>query len=328
MESICKANREESRAKAQMVVQSIYLVWALLVVGSTLGLYRTEMRRKSAEESLLAANRQLHALAEELTAHRENLAGLVEKRTAELTAANEQLRVEISERRQAEEGLKESEQRVRELSSQLLRAQEIERRRISMELHDELGQALNVMKLRIRVIEKGLGEGEGTARGECEGLLDYLDEVIEALRRLSHALSPAILEDLGLTAALRWLVSDFGRIQDMVVTSEIAEIDDLFPENHRITIYRVVQEALTNVRKHAEAGNVSVVISRLGDRVAFRVTDDGKGFEPARDATGKGLGLSTMHERVRMMGGVFDLWSRPGEGTGISFEVPVGKSGI
>jgi signal transduction histidine kinase len=327
LEHLYKESRIENRQRMRILFIGIYLVWTVVVIAATAGLWRIELRRKAAEESLLDANRELLFQAEELAAHRENLAGLVEQRTAELTAANEQLRVENAERREAEESLRESEKLVRALSSRLLRAQEIERRRISMELHDELGQAMNAVKLRIRLIEKGLLTGQEAAREECESLLGYLDKVIEDVRRLSLYLSPAILEDLGLTSALRWLVSDFMRVQDMAVTSDIAEIDDLVPENHRVTIYRVVQEALTNIGRHARAQNVSVLVRRLDDKVAFTLEDDGKGFDPAetsmREASEKGLGLTTMNERVRMMGGVFELWSRKGEGTRISFSIPV-----
>ena len=98
-----------------------------------------------------------------------------------------------------------------------------------MELHDELGQALNVMKLRIRVIEKGLREDQGAIREECEELLEYMDQVIEDVRRLSLDLSPTVLEDLGLTSALRWLVSNLSKIPDLKITSDIAEIDHLVP---------------------------------------------------------------------------------------------------
>jgi signal transduction histidine kinase len=331
MEDICKKKMEEDLRKSQRIVFSIYFVWALVIISATMELWSIEIRRKAAEESLLQANRQLHSQAEELAVHRENLAGLVEQRTAELTAANEQLRIGIAERRQAVESLKESEKQIRHLSSQLLRAQEIERKRISMELHDGLGQALNVMKLRIRLIENELSEEQGVACDDCENLLEYLDKVIDDVRRLSRDMSPAILENLGLTSALRWLVSDFRRIQAVNVASEIAEIDDLFSAHHSITIYRVVQEALTNVGKHSLAGNVSVSVRRHDDMVNFSVEDDGKGFDPEdasrKDVPEKGLGLTTMSERVRMMGGAFDLWSRIGKGTRITFSVPVRNGG-
>ena len=258
-----------------------------------------------------------------MAAHRENLAGLVEQRTTELTVANELLRFEITERLQAEETLKESGKQIRQLSAQLLRAQEIERKRISMELHDSLGQALNVMKLRIRLVEKGMDECQGAVREDCESLLEYLDEVIEDVRRLSLDLSPAILEDLGLTSALRWLASNFRKSHAMKMSLDLAEIDGFFPENHYITIYRVIQEALTNTGKHSEAGNVSISIRRLDDQVVFSVEDDGKGFDPQepaqRDVSERGVGLMTMNERVRMMGG--------GEGTRITFSLPVENGG-
>lgn len=329
LEQTYKRNRVENRERMRVLFLGIYLVWTIIIVTATAGIWKVAMRRKAAEESLLLANRQLRSQAEELTAHRENLAGLVKQRTAELTAANDRLRVEIAERRQAEENLKESEQQIRFCSSRLLGAQEIERRRISSELHDGLGQALNVAKLRIRLIEKGLGEDRQVAREECESVLEYLDGVIDDVRRLSLDLSPAILEDLGLTSALRWLVSNFRKSHAMEVTSEIAEIDGLFHESDRITIYRVVQEALANAGKHSRAGRVSVIVRRHEEKAFFSVEDDGRGFDPMakRAASEKGLGLSTMDERVRMLGGALELWSRAGEGTRVTFTIPCGNRG-
>ena len=331
IEEICKRNRNENQIKSHRFVLSIYNIWAFIIIAAAAGIWRVEMRRKRAEEALLESNSRLVSQAEELAQHRENLAGLVEQRTAELTSSNEQLRQEIVERLQAEATLKESQVQIRHLSGQLLWAQEIERKRISMDLHDSLGQALNVMKLRVRIVEKGLDEEHADAKEDCEGLQEYLDEVIEDVRRLSRDLSPAILEDLGLSAALRWLVSNFRITHAMRATSEIADIDGLFPENHRITIYRVIQEALTNAGKHSRAENVSVVIRRHEQRVTFAVEDDGMGIDPnyssKRDVSWKGLGLTTMNERVKMMGGVFDLWSREGEGTRITFSVPLGNGG-
>jgi signal transduction histidine kinase len=332
IENVCKTNRDEYLQRSKRLVHSIYLLWAFILVSATTVIWRIEVLRKRAEEALLETNSLLLSQAEELAAHRENLAGLVEQRTTELTAANEQLRREIAERLQAEETLKKSEKQVRQLSDQLIRAQEIERKRISMELHDSLGQALNVMKLRIRLVEKGIDESQGAAREDCESLLEYLDEVIEDVRRLSLDLSPAILEDLGLASALKWLVSNFRKSHSLKATADIAEIDALFPENHRITIYRVIQEALTNVGKHAGASKVSISIRPQDEKVTFTVEDDGKGFdtmEPVQRAVSeRGVGLTTMSERVRMMGGIFELWSRAGEGTRITFSLPVEQGGI
>ncbi|CAG1016387.1 sensor histidine kinase [Geobacter sp.] len=331
LEDVIERDEARNREKYRLLFLGILVSWVFIVVAATAGLWSRERQRKSAEEALRKAHEQLLSQAEELTGHREHLAKLVEKRTAELTTANELLRVEITERRQTEETLKETEQQIRLLSSRLITAQEMERKRISMELHDELGQALSVTKLRIRAIEKGLSEGQPEIREECEALLGYMDHVIEDVRRLSLALSPTILEDLGLTSALRWLVSSFAIIPATILTADIAEIDHLFPRSHWITIYRVIQEALTNIGKHAEAEHVSVVVRRHDDTVIFSVEDNGKGFDlkqaSVKNAPEKGLGLATMTERVRMMDGVFDLWSQTGKGTRITFSIPVGKGG-
>jgi signal transduction histidine kinase len=299
------------------------------VVTATAGLWLLERKRKSAEDKLITANELLLSQKEELTGHRQHLAELVEKRTIELTDTNAILRQEIAERRRAEETLKESEKRTEKLASWLINAQEIERKRIAMELHDELGQALNATKLHLRAIESGLGEDHRAIREECEKLLVYIDHIIEDVRRLSLALSPTVLEDLGLTASIQWLVSGFARYSAAKVTTDIEEIDHSVPEKHRITIYRVLQEVLTNISKHARAEHVAIVIRRHGNTVAFSVEDDGTGFDPKQElmktAPERGLGLATMSERVKIAGGTLDLWSQEGKGTRITFSIPIGK---
>lgn len=325
LEERFKANRVMTRKHTARLFIGIYLVWGLVVAAATAGLRRMELRRKRAEESLLEAHDLLLSQAEELTRHREHLAEMVHLRTAELTRANEQLQVEIAERQQAEETLRQSEQMIRHLSSQLLNAQEIERKRISMGLHDELGQALNVIKLRLGLLEKKLGPEQ---REECDILSDYLDREIENVRRLALELSPAIMEDLGLTAALRWLVETLHRDRGMELSLEIPELDHLFPvQQQRITIYRVLQEATCNIGKHSGAHRVAITARQEGDRVIFSVRDDGRGFDPSeaasRSATERGLGLATMSERVALMGGTFEIRSSPGAGTDITFVLPL-----
>lgn len=331
LESVLEEENIRNQIRQEQLFKSILIVWGIIVIGATAGLWNHEKRRKKAEEGLLKANYQLQTQTEELAQHRAHLTAEVERRTASLTAANELLQSEIIERLQAEKSLKESEQYIRKLSSQLLIAQETERRRISMELHDALGQALIGVKLQIRGIEKSLTDDQNEARDDCESLRTSLDQVIEDVRRLSLNLSPTVLQDLGLTSALQWLVSDFKKGLDMKVTSEMHEIDHLIPKEQWIVVYRVVQEALSNIIKHSHADNVAVIIGqdqrRDHNRVFFSIEDNGKGFDrervEMRAASEKGLGLTTMNERVRMTGGVLDLWSRQGEGTRITFSVPV-----
>lgn len=329
LERILETENSQDMVKLRRLFGGVFSVWIIVVITATTGIWRLEKSQKLSGEALLKANEQLLFQAEELTGHREHLEEVVEKRTAELMTANELLQMEIAERMQTEQILKETGKQIRELSSRLINAQENERKRISMELHDELGQALNVIKLHVRLIEKGLREDQREPREDCEKLLVYIDQVIEDVRRLSLDLSPTVLEDLGLTSALRWIISNFSKMAAIKITSDVAEIDHLFPRNQWITIYRVIQEALTNIGKHAQAENVSVVIRRRDDKVIFSIKDDGKGFDlkqaAMNNASERGLGLTTMNERVTMMGGIHKIWSQERNGTRVTFSIPVEK---
>jgi PAS domain S-box-containing protein len=236
---------------------------------------------------------------------------------------------DVAERRKAEEALRQSERELRLLSAQLLTAQEKERRRLSVELHDELGQSLMVLKLKVRAIQRAWGDAEAGLKKECEAVINYINEVTENVRRLSRDLSPSILEDLGLTIAVRRLVETSGELYHIKCSLEMTELDDLFSRDQKITVYRIVQECLTNIAKHSQASHVSIALGRQQDGFFFRVEDDGQGFD-VQDAFGQdhakyGFGLSAMHERVRMLGGSLEVWSRKGTGTRISFTVPLNE---
>jgi PAS domain S-box-containing protein len=230
---------------------------------------------------------------------------------------------DITQARQAEKQLKESEQRLRNLASQLMTAQEDERRRISRELHDELGQSLLVLKLQARDIEKTLGPKQQRLRRECHEMLGNLDQLVDNVRRLSRDLSPMILEDLGLSAALQRLIQDFSKHYRIEYWADESRIDDLFPSEVQVAIYRIFQECLTNIGKHSGARRLTVSINKAADRVSFLIQDNGKGFDPTqRRHQAQGLGLAAMEERVRMAGGVLSVWSQEGAGTKISFDIP------
>ena len=237
---------------------------------------------------------------------------------------------DITERKRVEGAMHELERQRRHLSFQLLMAQEAERRRISRELHDELGGALAVFKLRFSHLEKNLQKDQIGLKEECRNNLKYVDQVIENVHRLSRDLSPSILEDLGLSSALRWLISNFGKNYNTTkIISDVTDIDHLFPPDTQIVVYRIVQEALTNIGKHAQAKNVSLVVKREDGMISFSVEDDGKGFDVKKammkEAGEKGLGLPSMEERARMLGGSLDVWSEEGKGTRITLRIPTGK---
>ncbi len=163
-------------------------------------------------------------------------------------------------------------------------------------------------------------------------MVAYLTDTVEEVRRLYHALSPGDLEDLGLTSALRTMVADFQELYENIDGKvELTDIDDLFPRHIQIMIYRVVQEALTNIGKHAYPEHVKVKVTKEDQQVVFSIEDDGRGFSTEELLGGntgqKGMGLAAMAQRVSLVGGIFDLWSRENQGARIIFSIPFALAG-
>jgi PAS domain S-box-containing protein len=231
-----------------------------------------------------------------------------------------------AQRRLVEGILRESEERLRYLASQLLHAQEKERRYLALELHDDLGQSLMVLKMQLRAIEKTVPLEQWRTKEECAHTLNYLNTVIDNVRRLARNLRPSVLDDLGLAAGLRVLGEEFRKYHEIELSLKMDDIEGLFSRDEEINLYRIFQETLTNIAKHAQARQVSIVIRRQADGVSFQVTDDGVGFDLdqvlVRDAAKKGLGLAALEERVRILGGALTIKAHEPRGTEISFTVP------
>jgi PAS domain S-box-containing protein len=270
-------------------------------------------------------------IEEELKASRRELEVRVRTRTIELSKTNEELRSEILGRKKAMQELKASQAKLRQLSSRMLDTQEKEKKRISMELHDQLGQNLSLLRVRIDTLLRDFPASREDLKAELKDLSDYVKQILEDTRRLSRELSPRIVEDLGLSAALRWLVEEAGKHLELQTDINIEDIDLLLFGATQVRIYRIFQEAISNIIKHAGAGRIAVFAKKTGDMISFNINDDGKGFDPervmGRDATEKGLGLAAMEERVKMMGGRFNVFSREGKGTEVSFSVPIHNEG-
>ena len=232
---------------------------------------------------------------------------------------------DISAMKQAEENLRKSEEKLRLLTTQLLTAQEDERKRLAAELHDELGHALLTLKLHMSSVERRLLPEQADLKEKMHDMVGYLTDTVEEVRRLYRDLSPGDLEDLGLTTALRTMVEDFQELYAGIDWKvDMADIDDLFPLHIQTMIYRIVQEALTNIGKHAYPEHVTVKVTKKDQQAVFVIADDGCGFsmDDLPDGDQKGMGLAAMAQRVSLVGGIFDLWSRENQGARITFSIP------
>lgn len=210
-----------------------------------------------------------------------------------------------------------AEHQMRELSQQLVNAQEEERKHLSRELHDHVAQVLTGLRMELGRIER-LNPTVAAAVAECKGLVD---EIFLTVRSLSLGLRPSMLDDLGLQAALEWHVRDFMKRYAIKVDLRTAGNFDTLPEAHRTCVYRVVQEALTNCARHAEAQAIAVDVTISDRDLQLSIRDDGKGLDPVY--RGKGLGLIGMHERVKELHGSFVIGPNGARGTALAVRLPL-----
>ncbi len=213
------------------------------------------------------------------------------------------------------------------LSDQLIRAQEEERRAIARELHDEVGQVLTAVKVELSCAQREIEAAGGGLTSVLDDARSVTDRALHTVRDLSHLLHPALLDDLGLAAAIDWYVKGYRKrhgIRVDLTTEEPEPGARLIPETEA-AVYRIVQEALTNIVKHAQATACEVSLRHAGGVVSVRVQDNGVGFVPeqvGRAGGSRGLGFISIRERVDQLGGKLKIQSGPGQGTCISVELP------
>jgi signal transduction histidine kinase len=215
-----------------------------------------------------------------------------------------------------------AERELRRLSQQLVRAHEEERRAISRELHDEVGQMLTAQRMELRNLRALRNAPEVEFMAHLEASAQLSEETLRVVRGLAMGLRPSMLDDLGLGPAVEWQAREFSRRYGVPVVVNLEGPLDQLSDAHRTCVYRVVQEALTNCARHAHAKKIRVAVHGQEDRLSITIQDDGAGFNAA-NSRGRGLGLIGIEERVKELGGKLSIISQPGKGTVLAAEIPL-----
>ncbi|GAA4343687.1 hypothetical protein GCM10023144_46860 [Pigmentiphaga soli] len=232
---------------------------------------------------------------------------------------------DITARVEAEDALRASREELRLLSGSIQAAREDEKTRIARELHDDLGQQLTALKMDVTILEDELQAGteRGPLLSHLKGMYELLDATVASVRRIAADLRPVMLDDLGLAPAVEWLVNDFTQRYRLRVDAELDVGPVPFRPEAATAIFRIVQEGLTNVARHANATQVWLEVLREGERFVVRIADDGRGM-PAEAVPGrKSFGLLGVRERARMLDGRVTIDSVPGRGFRLQVDLPL-----
>jgi PAS domain S-box-containing protein len=229
---------------------------------------------------------------------------------------------DITERKNAEKALRQHQELLRELSAHHDSVREGERAHIAREIHDEMGQALTALKMDLSVIGLEAGKDAPRISEQVRGLKGQVDDMIQIVRDVATALRPAAL-DLGILSGVEWLVEEFQKRSGIPchVKVEDGEID--LDKDRSIVVFRILQESLTNIARHADARSVEISLRRDATHVRLEVKDDGRGFDPEAIREKKTFGLLGIRERAIMLNGTLSITSKPGEGTRVSLSIPI-----
>ena len=284
-----------------------------------------------------------HRTAREANVNLNQMIARLSRRSLDLAASNRQLQREILQRKSVEESLRKSEQhygllleqsrqmqeQLRLLSRQLLSAQEEERKMISRELHDEIAQTLTGINVRLASLKTESTLSNKGLQKKISSTQRLVEKSVDIVHRFARELRPTVLDDLGLIPALHSFMKSFttrtGVRTSLTAYAAVEQLDTA----KRTVLFRVAQEALTNVARHAQASRVEVSIEKLRDHVRMRINDDGKSFDVERTLGangGKRLGLLGMRERLEMVGGQLVVESAPHQGTTVQAQIPLGKA--
>jgi PAS domain S-box-containing protein len=230
---------------------------------------------------------------------------------------------DITARLASEEALRRSRDELQALGAAAHMTREQEKSRFARELHDELGQLLTMLQMDVAWCKEALPYGNDALDTRLDRMEQLLKSTIAATRRIAADLRPLMLDDLGLVPSLEWLVENFSQRTGIACTLSVGEDELALPKAHASAIFRIVQESLTNIAKHAEASHAEIALERDEDELVVRVADDGVGFSPQAPRKPGSLGLFGLRERASLMGGEASIISAPGEGTSIVVRLPV-----
>jgi len=230
---------------------------------------------------------------------------------------------DITEQEKAKQDLEQSNMQLRELASHLQNIREEERNRIAREIHDELGQQLTAIKMDISWINKKLMITDETHKQKIKALYSLIDDTIHTVRRISSELRPGVLDELGLAEAIRCQIAEFVRRSGIQVDFSSNALEQKFPADITIGVFRIFQESLTNIGRHANATLVNCELQKLGSYLVLNITDDGVGFDLNEKSKRKTLGLLGIKERITMLNGKYKIISEINKGTMVSVEIPL-----
>jgi signal transduction histidine kinase len=301
----------------------------------TWGYLRRQVRRR--REAVFSMTREISALAEsnlerqrrEIDNRQSSMASFIRQMLAATLllsvaiAAATILRMGRLERRSQEQRLRTeaAERELRQLSRQLVQAQEQERKSISRELHDEVGQMLTALRMELRNLQDLRTAPEPDFNEHVDSAKRLAEQSLRVLKDIAMGLRPSMLDDLGLGSAVQWQARQFSKHTGIPVNVQIDSLPQTLPERHRTCVYRLVQEALTNCARHAKATSIDVSVGVEAGQLAVSVRDDGVGFDRA-SVRGRGLGLIGMEERVRELGGTLTISSASQKGSMLSARIP------
>ncbi len=228
---------------------------------------------------------------------------------------------DITERKRIEQALRASREQLRELSAYLEAVREEERKRIAMEIHDELGQLLTALKMDVSLLKMRLAADLDAVK-KVDAMRELVDKTIWMVRNVASHLRPAAL-NYGIVSALEWLAEDFSRRHGIPCQLRVQGGEPALADAQATAMFRIVQESLTNVARHAGASRVSVMLVNSDAALDLTIGDDGCGFDPAAARKGYSYGLLGMSERTRLIRGSLSIDSEPGAGTVVSIHIPL-----